>query len=58
MAESSPTIIVEGVELDWGLEEKSIMKLEAICTVAPESMYHSLVEGGVRVMVLKASAKS
>jgi hypothetical protein len=29
-----------------------------MCAVAPESMYHSPVGGGVRVMVLKDLARS
>jgi hypothetical protein len=57
-AEPSPTIIMEGVELEEGQEKESIPELEAMCAVAPESMYHSPVEGGVRVMVLKDLARS
>jgi hypothetical protein len=45
-----PTIILDGVEELGNRETRRLPGSEVMWKVAPESMYHSPVGGGVRVM--------
>ena len=52
-----PTIILDGVECEGRVDEVSIPEFDVIWDEAPESIYQSVVGGGVNVMVLKLFAR-